>query len=92
MINTSEKMSYIKVEGRKVNVPKGTKGCIVEDPSVGAAGERLGRVEYNAAMFKDPAEMDGEEFEWWLSAAPPESLEQFCSINQGKLLGLSHGY
>lgn len=84
MSNTSEKMSYIKVEGRKVNVPRGSKGCTVGDPSTGASGEKLGRIEYDARLFKDPAEMDGEEFEWWLNAAPPESLEQFCSINKAQ--------
>jgi len=80
-------MHYIEVEGRKVNVPKGSKGCIVDDPSVGPTGEKLGRVEYDPAMFKDPAEMDGEEFERWLDKASPEILEEFCSLGRGRFLG-----
>lgn len=76
--------TYIEVEGRKVNVPRGSKGCITEDPSIRVTGEKLGRIEYDAKLFKNPAEMDGEEFEWWLSTAPPESLEQFCSINKAQ--------
>lgn len=80
-------MSYILVEGRKVNVPKGSKGCIVDDPSVAPTGEKLGRVEYDPAMFKDPAEMDGEEFERWLDRASPDTLEAFCSLGRGRYLG-----
>lgn len=63
MVDTFKEMSYIVVEGRKVNVPRGSKGCTVDDPSKGASGEKLGRVEYDAKLFKNPADMDREEFE-----------------------------
>jgi hypothetical protein len=68
---------YVEVGGRKVNVPKGSKGCSIEDSSLGQQGEKLGRVEYDPLMFKDPAKMDEGEFFEWLDKAPPDCLENF---------------
>lgn len=71
---------YVEVGGRRVNVPKGSKGCLTKGSSLGQQGEKLGRVEYDPLMFKDPAKMDEGEFFEWLDKAPTEYLENFGSL------------
>lgn len=77
---------YVEVNGRKVNVPRATKGCKFEDKPKALSEEPSGRIEYDPMVFKDPAKMDGEEFERWLDRASAQTLEKFCSINDGRFL------
>jgi hypothetical protein len=79
--------TYVEINGRRVNVPKGTPGSVTkalqnykEPESRGISPEALAKAKRKATS---PANMDTVDFLLWVEEASVQELEAFSKEGQG---------